>query len=69
MFHVQGKPKKCFYFYLQCHLKGTSKGRVIKKLKKTFFSDGEVPTAIKLEEGGGLNGTVIKKKYFFLRLP
>ena len=34
--------------------------------KKTFFehflSDGEDPTAIKLEWGGGLNGSAIKKK-------
>ena len=30
--------------------------------KNQFFSDGEVPTAIKLERGRGPDGTVIKTK-------
>ena len=37
-------------------LRGGGKGCAIKEkitLKKTFFSDGEVPTAINLKEGGG----------------
>ena len=39
-----------------------------KKYFLTFFSDGEVPTAITLEGVGikGLNGTAIKKRTFFV---
>ena len=52
-------------------LRGGVKGLAVKgkiNLLLTFFQRSNVPTAIKLEGGLGLNGPAIKRK-FFLRLP